>query len=42
LDEDAVNGRVVIEAGDLFEELGFGDRLGELKKFAVNTCLGGG
>jgi hypothetical protein len=35
-----VNGRVIIETGDLFEKLGFGDRLGELEKFAVNTCLG--
>jgi len=35
-----VNGRVIIEASDMFEELGLGDRLGELKEFAVNTCLG--
>jgi hypothetical protein len=39
LDEDAVDRRVVIEARDLFEKLGFGDGLGQLEKFAINTCL---
>ena len=34
-----MNSGVIIEARDLFEELGFGDGLGELKKFAINTCL---
>jgi hypothetical protein len=39
LDEDAVDGGVVVEVVDTLEELGFSDVFGEVDEFTVNVCL---
>jgi hypothetical protein len=39
LDENAVNRGIIIEAGNLFDEFGFGDGGRIMEKFAVYSCL---
>jgi hypothetical protein len=39
LDEDAMDGRVIVQDVDLVDELSFGGRLGEVNEFAANASL---
>jgi hypothetical protein len=39
LDQNAVDSRVMVEAGNLFDKLGFRDSIRIMEKFAVDTCL---
>lgn len=41
MDKDAMDRRIVIEASDLFEKLGFADCFGKAENFAINACLEG-
>lgn len=39
MDEDAVDRRIVIQLGDVLEEFGLADRLGEVLELAADVCL---
>ena len=39
LDQNAVDGGIVVETGDLFDKFGFRNGIGVVEEFAIDTCL---